>query len=112
LAAVAPGGYAAAVDHLPLDVEASDQERVARVLQVLEDRARVLPHQDRVRRVIVDPEVVSDTGLLGDPVERDPGPRSVADVVVKVVAGGPARHRTLLDAIDQSAVARRPQQRD
>src|SRR5512138_1958037 len=42
LPAVAPGRDAARVDDLALDVEAGDEEGVAGVAQVLEDRARVL----------------------------------------------------------------------
>ena len=53
-AAVAPLGDAARVDDLPLHVEAVDQEGVAAVFQELEQRARVLPHQDGVRRIVVD----------------------------------------------------------
>ena len=111
LAAAAPRRPALGVDDLALHVEAADEEVVALVLQELEDRARVLPHQDGVRRVVVDPELIADAVLLGDAVQRDPRPRRVGDVVVPVVAGGPAGHRALLDAIGQPARLRLLQQR-
>ena len=112
LAAVSPGRDALGIDHLTLDVEAADDEVVAGVLQVLEDRARVLPHQDRVRGVVVDAELIADAVPLADPVERDPHPRRVGDVVVEVVADGPARHRALLDAVLEPARLRLLEQRD
>src|SRR5213593_3455598 len=98
LAAVAPGRNALGIDQLPLHVEAADQEVVPGVFQVLKDRSRVLSEQDRMRRIVVDAELIADAMLLTDPVQRDPGARSVGDVVVPVVARGPAGHRTLLDA--------------
>ena len=103
LAAVPPPGDALGVDHLTLDVHAGDEEAVAGVLEVLEDRARVLTHEDRVRRVVVDAELVADAVALADLVERDPHPGRVADVVVEVVARRPAGHRALLDPILQTA---------
>jgi hypothetical protein len=87
LAAVAPGRDAARVDDLSLDVHAGDEEGVPLVLEVLEHRAGVLAHQDRVRRVVVDAELVADAVALGDLVQRDPRRRGVRDVVVEVVAG-------------------------
>ena len=66
LAAVAPRGDALRIDHLALHVKAADEEAVAFVLQVLKDRARVLPHQDGVRRVVVNAELVADAVLLAD----------------------------------------------
>ncbi len=101
LAAAPPRRPALGVGDLALHVEAADQEVVALVLEVLEHRARVLVHQDGVRRIVVDAELVADAVLLGDAVQRDPGARRVGDVVVPVVAGGPAGHRALLDAIGQ-----------
>ena len=64
-----------------------------------------------MRRVVVDAEAVADAVLLADPVESDPGPRRVGDVVVPVVAGRPAGHRALLDAVDEAARLRLPEQR-
>ena len=58
----------------PLTWKPRDQEAVARVFQVLEHRARVLPHQDGVRRIVVDAELIADAVLLADAVQRDPGP--------------------------------------
>ena len=87
LAAVAPGGDALGVDDLTFDVHAGDEEPVALVGEELEHRARVLAHQDRVRRVVVDAELVADAVALADPVQGDPRRRRVADVVVEVVAG-------------------------
>ena len=92
-------------------MKAADEEVVAGVLQVLKDRARVLPHQDRVRRVVVNAELIADAVLLADPVQRDPGARRVGDVVVPVVAGRPPGHRALLDAVGQPACLRRLEQR-
>ena len=40
--------------------ESGDEERVPLVLEVLEDRARVLPHQDGVGGIVVDPELVAE----------------------------------------------------
>ena len=104
LAAVAPRRHAFRVDDLPLHVEPADQEVVAGVLEVLEYRSRVLPHQDRVRRIVVDAEVVAEPVLLADAVQSDPGPGRVGDVVVEVVARRPSRHRALLDPIRQPAL--------
>ena len=72
LAAAAPRGPSLRVRDLALHVEPADQEVVAGVLEVLKYRARVLPHQDRVRRVVVDAEVITEPVLVADPVQRDP----------------------------------------
>src|SRR5438046_1564484 len=72
LPAGSPGGPALRVDDLPLHVEAADEEVVALVLQILKDRPRVLAHQDRVRWIVVDAELVADAVLLADPVQGDP----------------------------------------
>ena len=103
LAAVPPAGDALGVDHLTLHVHAGDEEAVAGVLEVLEDRAGVLTHEDRVRRVVVDAELIADAVALADLVERDPHPGRVADVVVEVVARRPAGHRALLHPVLQAA---------
>src|SRR4029078_149733 len=99
LAAVPPTGDALGVDALPLEVHSGNEKRVAGVLQVLEDRAGVLPHQDRVRRVVVDAELVADAVGFGDLLQRDPHPWRIRDVVVEVVAGRPSGHGTLLHPI-------------
>ena len=57
-------------------------------------------------------KLIADAVLLADAVQRDPGAGRVGDVVVPVVAGRPARHRALLDAIRQPALLRRLEQRD
>ena len=111
LAAVAPCRDALRVDDLSLHVEAADEKAVAGVFQVLKDRSRVLPHQDRVRRVVVDAELIADAVLVTDAVQRDPRAGRVRDVVVPGVVGRPSRHRTLLDAIDQPARLRVFEQR-
>src|SRR5690348_15650325 len=72
LAAVAPRADALGVDDLALHVEAADQEVVAGVLQVLEDRSSVLSHEDGVGRIVVDAEVVPEAVLLADAMQRDP----------------------------------------
>ena len=78
-----------------------DQERVAGIFQVLKDGACVLAHQDRVRWVVVNPELVADAVPLADAVQRDPCAGRVGDVVVKVVGRRPAWHRALLDTVGQ-----------
>ena len=112
LAAVTPGGNAAGVDDLAFDVEAADQEAVALVLQVLEQRARVLAHEDGVRRIVVDAELVADAVLLADAMQRDPRARRVRDVVVPAIEHVPARHRALLDAVGEAARLRFLEQRN
>jgi hypothetical protein len=91
-------------------VEPADEEVVALVLQELEDVARVLAHQDRVGRVVVDAELVADLVLLRDAMEADPHARRVADLVVPQVGRVPARHRALLDAVLEAAVLGRLQE--
>src|SRR5437764_2608295 len=111
LTPIAPGGDPARIDDLALDVKAGDQKVVAGVLQILEYRARVLSHEDGVRGVIVDAELVPDAVPLTDAVERDPGAGGIGDVVVPRVADGPSRHRTLLDAVGESPCLRFLEQR-
>ena len=84
-------------------MESADEETVTRVLQVLKDRARVLPHENRVRRVVVNPELIADAVLLADTMQRNPGSRRVGDVVVKIIARRPPWHRARLDSIDQAS---------
>ena len=100
------------MDDLPFDVEAADEEVVALVFQVLKERARVLPHQDRVRRVVVDAQLIADAVAFADAVQGDPRAGRVGDVVVKVVARRPAGHRALLNAVGQAARLRLLEQRD
>ena len=111
LTPVAPGRDPARIDDLALDVKAGDQKVVAGVLQILEYRARILSHEDGVRGVVVDAELVPDAVPLTDAVERDPGTRGIGDVVVPRVADGPSRHRTLLDAVGESPCLRFLEQR-
>ena len=65
-----------------------------------------------MRRIVVDAELIADAVLLADPVQRDPRAGRVGDVVVPVVARGPAGHRALLDAIRQPACLGLLEQRD
>src|SRR5262245_44203462 len=103
LATIAPCGDAARIDDLPLDVKAADQKVIAGVLQVLKYRAGILTHEDRVRRVIVNAELVPDPVPLADAVQGNPGARCVGNVVVPAVADIPAGHGTLLDAKGEAA---------
>src|SRR6187549_1202828 len=91
-------------------MESGDQEPVAFIFQVLEERTSILPHQNGVGRVVMDAELVADAMLLADAVERDPCPGCVANVVVEVVTGRPSGHGTLLDAESQTALFRLLQQ--
>ena len=91
-------------------MKARDQEWVAFIAQHLKDRTCVLSHQNGMGRVVVDAELIADAVPLADAVERNPGSRRVGDVVEEAVRGGPARHRTLLDAILESARLRLLQQ--
>ena len=93
-------------------MHAGDDEAVALVGEVLEHRPGVLAHQDRVRRVVVDAELVPHAVALTDLVQGDPHRGGVADVVVEVVARRPAGHRALLDPVGEPAVLGRLQQRD
>jgi hypothetical protein len=61
--------------------------------------------------IVVDTELVADSGLLADAVQGDPRARGVRDVVVEVVARGPARHGALLDAVCELPLLRVLQQR-
>ena len=103
LTAIPPRGYATGVDDLSLDVKATDQEPITLIFQVLEYRARVLSHQDGVRWVVMNAELVTDTMLLADSMKSDPGTRRVRDVVVPSVERVPPRHRALLDAVGEAA---------
>src|ERR1700761_8305946 len=66
LAAVTPGRHPATVDDLPFHVNPADQKGVALVLQILKDGSSVLPHENRVRGVVVDSELVADAMALAD----------------------------------------------
>src|SRR5579859_1056939 len=75
LAAIAPRGDAARIDDLALDMKAADQKMVAGVLQVLKYRARVLAHQDGMRGIVVDAELIADAMPLADAMQGDPRTR-------------------------------------
>ncbi len=74
LTSISPGGHSARIDDLSFDMESRNQERVALIFQVLKERPRVLAHQDGVRRVVMDAELLTHTVAFADPVQRDPGP--------------------------------------
>src|SRR5207247_11203994 len=57
-------------------------------------------------------ELIADAVTLTDAMQRDPGARGVADVVVEIVTRGPTGHRALLDAIADAARLGLLQQRD
>src|SRR5437762_1549152 len=82
LPTIAPRRYSARIDDLALDMEAADQKVVAGVLQILEHRARVLSHQNRMRGVIVDAELLADPVPFADPVQCNPRTRGIGDVVM------------------------------
>src|SRR4249920_2450315 len=48
-------------------------------------------------------ELITDTMLLADSMQSDPGTRRVRDVVVPSVERVPPRHRALLDAVGEAA---------
>src|SRR5205814_10650792 len=77
LPTIAPRRDAARIDDLAFDMEAADQKVVAGVLQILEQGARVLSHQDRMRGVIVDAELIADPVPLTDAVQCNPWTRGV-----------------------------------
>src|SRR5437660_4547332 len=97
LATVAPDRDAPRIDDLALDMKAADQKVVACILQILEHGARVLSHQDGMRGVIVNAELIPDPVPLADSMQRNPWPRSIGNVVMPGVGDIPARHGTLLD---------------
>src|SRR5215475_4321548 len=72
LSAVAPDRNSFRIDDLAFYVKAADQETVALILQVLKDRPRVLSHENGVRRIVVDPELITNTVLLAGPMQGDP----------------------------------------
>jgi hypothetical protein len=49
-------------------METVDEERVPVILEVLEDRARVLADQDRMGRVVVHAELIADAVAFAEPV--------------------------------------------
>src|SRR5581483_926233 len=103
LSTVTPCSNPTRVDDLALHVKSVDQECVSLVLEVLKHRARVLSHEDRVRGVVMDAKLISDTMSLADAMQCDPGSGGVGQVVVPGIAGRPPRHRALLDPIHQAA---------
>ena len=60
----------------------------------------------------MNPELIADAVPLANPMQRDPRTWRVRDVVVKVVVGRPAGHRTLLDAVSEATRLRVLEQRD
>src|SRR6267378_99532 len=103
LAAVAPGSNPLSLDDLSFYMKAANEKVVTGVLQILKDRARVLAHQDRMRRIVVNTKLIADSRPIAEPVERNPGTGCIGDVVVKVIAGGPSGHRTLFHSESQSS---------
>ena len=85
LAAVAPARQAFGVNHLAFDVEAGDEKAVAGILQILKNRARILPHEYRVRGIVVNSKLVSDAVSFADPMKRNPGSWRVGQVVVPAI---------------------------
>src|SRR5262245_19362161 len=73
--AVASGRNPLRSDDLSLHVETVDQETVALIFQVLKQRAGVLPHQYRVRGIIMNSQLIADAVSLADSMERDPRAR-------------------------------------
>src|SRR2546425_3716308 len=73
LPSVTPSGYSLRVDHLSLHMESPDEESISLVFQVLEDRPRVLSHENRMRRIVMNTELIAHTMLLANAVQRDPG---------------------------------------
>ena len=98
LPSIPPGRYTPGIYHLTLDVKSSNQEAVALIFQVLKYRTRILPHQDRVRRIVVNAELIAYRMFLADAVQGYPWARRIGDVVVPAVGDTPAGHRALLDA--------------
>ena len=112
LTAVTPGTHSLGVEHLPLHVEAANQEGIALILEVLENRARVLPHQNRMGGVVVDTKLIADAMTLADAMKGDPSAGCVADVVVEGVVERPPRHGALLDSELEISCLRLLEQRD
>src|SRR6266550_1084376 len=84
-------------------MKSANEKVVTSVFQILKDRARVLAHQDRMRRIVVNAKLIPDPRPIADPVQRNPGAGSVGDVIVKFIAGGPSGHRTLFHSESQSS---------
>src|SRR4030095_3694610 len=78
-----------------------DERVITGVLQVLKDRAGILPHQYGVRRVVMNAQLVPHSMLFADLVQGDPGTWSIGNVVVVVVSSRPSGHRTLLNSVSQ-----------
>src|SRR5215471_881371 len=102
LTAVAPGRNALSLDDLSFDMKSANEKVVTSVFQVLKDRARVLTHQDCMRRIVVNAELTANSRPFADAVQGNPGAWSIGDVVVKVIAGDPSGHRTLFHSESQS----------
>src|ERR1700730_9522683 len=112
LAPVPPGCYSLCIDDLSLDVKAADEEGVAGILQVREDRPAVLSHQNGMGRIVVDTELVADAMLFTDSVQRNPCGRRVSDVVVPIVSDCPAGHRALFESVREIALFSSLQERN
>src|SRR5215467_10144624 len=93
-------------------MKSTDEEVVARVFQILKQGSGVLPHQNRMRWVIVDSELIPNSGLLADTVKGNPGAGRIGNIVVIIVPGSPSGHRALLNAINEAAVSSLPEQRN
>ena len=57
-------------------------------------------------------KLIAHAMLVANPMQRDPGAGCVAEVIVKIIARGPARHRALLHSECETALLRAPQQRN
>src|SRR6266498_1967205 len=68
LATITPGGSPSGVDHLTFNMKTPDEKIVSCVLQILEHRPRILAHQNRVRWIIVDAKLITDSMPLTDAV--------------------------------------------
>src|SRR5512143_127906 len=77
LAAISPGGNPPGVNDLHFDMEAADQEVIAGVFQVLKDRAVILPHKYRVRRVVMNAQLNTHPMTFADLIQSYPGAGSI-----------------------------------
>src|SRR5258705_11912483 len=68
LDAISPGRNALGLYYLSFDMKSANQKAVTSILEILKDRARVLAHQDCMRGIVVDAELISDARPFADPV--------------------------------------------
>src|SRR5258705_6989178 len=68
LAAISPGRNALGLYYLSFDMKSAYKKVVTGIFQILKDRARVLAHEDCMRRIVVDTELISDARPFADPV--------------------------------------------